>query len=194
MNDPAVKNRHHARHEVRETSLDAYEATTEQGYDEDMAERVLRILKAAGSDGLTDRELLRRVRGERGQAKALKDSVSPARHFLWRRFQVVPTGERSFLPDLETGRPTSSQGERWCAVELATLGQVEAARREWLKKLPFGREEVALARIAVNSAEHGASPVTVSAFFLDRLLKYAQGGVRPQIFDPRALAAGELAQ
>jgi hypothetical protein len=184
--------RHHAVHAVREASIDSLDQELESGRDEKMADRVRALLQDAGYVGLTDRELLRQVRSLPGQSKALKDSVSPARNKLWRRFLALPTGERSFLPDLETGRPTRSTGERWVAVEHASFRQLEAARREWQKRFPLEAGEVFRVRadVAATRAAHQAT-CWVPVGFLERLLDYARGGVRPEQFDWRALAAGE---
>lgn len=184
--------RHHAVHELRETSIEAVELEEESGRGERMRDRVRVLLLSAGKDGLTDRELLRLVRALPGQEKALKDSVSPARNALWRAFLVVPTGERSFLPDLETGRATRSTGERWVDVEHASLGQVETARREWQKRFRFVPSEVERSRrdIAATLAAH-QSACQVEVGLLERLLDYARGAVQPERVDWRALAAGE---
>lgn len=184
--------RHHALHELRETSLEAAELEEESGRGERMRDRVRRLLLIAGGSGLTDRELLRQVRGAPGLERTQKDSVSPARNALWRAFLAVPTGERSFLPDLETGRPTRSTGERWVAVEHAGLGQLEAARREWRRRFRFEPGEVALGRAAIRAErEAGRHFVSVPIELLERLLDYARGAVRPEFVDGRALAAGE---
>lgn len=189
--------RHHAVHELRETSIEAAELEEESGRGERMRDRVRAVLLAAGLDGLTDRELLRRVRAQPGQERALKDSVSPSRNALWRAFLVVPTGERSFLPDLETGRATRSTGERWVAVEHASLGQVETARREWQRRFRFEPAEVQRARAAIvnlRMVTRGGgfeAQVLVDLGLLERLLDYARGAVRPEVVDGRALSSGE---
>jgi hypothetical protein len=189
--------RHHAVHDVRDASIEASELHEESGRGLPMRDRVLVLLRVAGPAGLTDRELLRMVRRQPGQAKALKDSVSPARNALWHAFRVLPSGERSFLPDLETGRPTSSTGERWVAIEHASIGQVDAAKREWTRRFRFEPFEVERARRDIADLRLARDPndrlvhdrlVLVDAGLLTRLLDYAEGSVRPVSYDLRALA------
>jgi len=140
---------------------------------------ILAMLRAAGADGLTDRELHRAVRQIPGFSRIASESFCSRRNDLWREFKIIPKAKVDdplrlrILPNLETGEPTKYKGKIWILLEFARGDQERDARREWESWFPFATTELDALR---REIAQGGLFVAVPNGLARRLLEFTTAG------------------